>query len=96
MEKQIKLEDKFLLCCRGKTFQARVLKRMVKVGYLDIETALSVVKQCLHLRHDRRERADGLLYLFPLTMEVSEIFMCYQPLLITMSPIAHHPQGHKE
>ncbi|XP_021900810.1 uncharacterized protein LOC110816794 isoform X2 [Carica papaya] len=57
---------------RGKTFQARVLKRMVKVGYLDIETALSVVKQCLHLRHDRRERADGLLYLFPLTMEKFE------------------------
>lgn len=32
---------------RGKTFQARVLKRMVDVGFLDVETALSVVKQPL-------------------------------------------------
>ncbi|EXB44348.1 Penicillin-binding protein 1A [Morus notabilis] len=34
---------------RGKTFQARVLKRMVEVGFLDIETALSVLKQPLYL-----------------------------------------------
>ncbi|BBG95657.1 S-locus lectin protein kinase family protein [Prunus dulcis] len=34
---------------RGKTFQARVLKRMVDVGFLDFETALFVVKQYLPL-----------------------------------------------
>ncbi|XP_016650290.1 PREDICTED: putative transglycosylase H16_A0665 [Prunus mume] len=33
----------------GKTFQARVLKRMVDVGFLDFETALFVVKQYLPL-----------------------------------------------
>ncbi|BFG19133.1 hypothetical protein CerSpe_054070 [Prunus speciosa] len=34
---------------RVKTFQARVLKRMVDVGFLDFETALFVVKQYLPL-----------------------------------------------
>lgn len=40
---------------RGKTFQARVLKRMVDVGYLDIETALSVMKQYLPLQVNESE-----------------------------------------
>ncbi|CAL5350322.1 unnamed protein product [Camellia sinensis] len=46
---------------RGKTFQARVLKRMVEVGFLDMETALLVVKQNLHLRVDRPHHGSGLL-----------------------------------
>ncbi|KAL5558366.1 hypothetical protein UlMin_034577, partial [Ulmus minor] len=35
--------------CRGKLFQARVLKRMVDVGFLDVKTAVSAVKQSLPL-----------------------------------------------
>ncbi|XVE55381.1 hypothetical protein DITRI_Ditri03aG0153900 [Diplodiscus trichospermus] len=47
----------------GKTFQARVLKRMVQVGFLDIEMALLTLREplCLHL--NRPEHADGLSYL---------------------------------
>ncbi|XP_050290677.1 uncharacterized protein LOC126728951 isoform X3 [Quercus robur] len=51
---------------RGKSFQARVLRRMVEVGFLDIETALLVVKQGLHLHVFVSEYADGLLHLSPL------------------------------
>ncbi|KAI8547613.1 hypothetical protein RHMOL_Rhmol07G0208900 [Rhododendron molle] len=46
---------------RGKTFQARVLKRMVEVGFLDIKTALLVVKQSLHIRVDDIGHGSGLL-----------------------------------
>ena len=56
---------------RGKSFQARVLKRMVEVGFLDIETALLVVKQGLHLHVSVSEYADGLLHLSPLPKDVS-------------------------
>lgn len=52
---------------RGKSFQARVLRRMVEVGSLDIETALLVVKQSLHLHVDVPEYADRLLHLLPLS-----------------------------
>lgn len=45
---------------RGKIFQARVLKRMVEVGFLDIETALLVVKQSLHLRSIGPNYADEI------------------------------------
>ena len=58
-------------CHRGKSFQARVLKRMVEVGFLDIETALLVVKQGLHLHVSVSEYADGLLHLSPLPKDVS-------------------------
>ncbi|XP_030968770.1 uncharacterized protein LOC115989243 isoform X1 [Quercus lobata] len=51
---------------RGKSFQARVLRRMVEVGFLDIETALLVVKQGLHLHVFVSEYADGFLHLSPL------------------------------
>ncbi|KAL0011460.1 hypothetical protein SO802_006568 [Lithocarpus litseifolius] len=51
---------------RGKSFQARVLRRMVEVGFLDIETALLVVKQGLHMHVFVSEYADGLLHLSPL------------------------------
>ncbi|KAE8077420.1 hypothetical protein FH972_015985 [Carpinus fangiana] len=54
---------------RGKTFQARVLRRMVEVGSLDVETALSVVKQSLQLRVDMSEYSDGLLHLLPFSKE---------------------------
>lgn len=50
-------------CSRGKTFQARVLKRMVEAGFIDIETALWVLKQPLDLRDDGKKYADRLLYL---------------------------------
>lgn len=56
---------------RGKSFQARVLRRMVEVGFLDIETALLVVKQGLHLHVFVSEYADGLLHLSPLPKDVS-------------------------
>ncbi|KAK9945761.1 hypothetical protein M0R45_011260 [Rubus argutus] len=46
---------------RGKTFQARVLKRMVEVGFLDIETALSVVKQSLPLHVNEAEASIAFL-----------------------------------
>ncbi|XVF39391.1 hypothetical protein PTKIN_Ptkin01aG0031000 [Pterospermum kingtungense] len=48
---------------RGKTFQARVLKRMVEAGSLDVEMALWTVRQPLHLHLDRLEHADELSYL---------------------------------
>uniref|UniRef100_A0A5B7BA59 Glycosyl transferase family 51 domain-containing protein n=1 Tax=Davidia involucrata TaxID=16924 RepID=A0A5B7BA59_DAVIN len=48
---------------RGKKYQVRVLKRMVEVGFLDIQTALLVVKQSLHLRADGVDYVDGLLLL---------------------------------
>ncbi|KAM4101021.1 hypothetical protein ACJW30_05G112200 [Castanea mollissima] len=51
---------------RGKSFQARVLRRMVEVGFLDIETALLVVKQGLRLPVFVSGYADGLLHLSPL------------------------------
>ncbi|KAJ4700637.1 penicillin-binding protein 1A-like [Melia azedarach] len=47
---------------RGKIFQARVLKRMVEVGFIDVETALLILKQPLHLRVDGLRNADRLLY----------------------------------
>ncbi|KAE8671107.1 putative Ribonuclease II/R family protein [Hibiscus syriacus] len=43
----------------GKTFQARVLKRMVQVGFLDIEMALLAVRQPLYLHLSREEHASG-------------------------------------
>lgn len=46
---QTHCQRKLLPYHRGKTFQARVLKRMVDVGFLDFETALFVVKQYLPL-----------------------------------------------
>ncbi|XP_059630780.1 uncharacterized protein LOC132273749 [Cornus florida] len=46
---------------RGKKYQVRVLKRMVEVGFLDIETALMVVKQSVHLHADQADYVDGLL-----------------------------------
>lgn len=56
---------------RGKSFQARVLRRMVEVGFLDIETALLVVKQGLRLPVFVSGYADGLLHLSPLPKDVS-------------------------
>ncbi|MBA0703113.1 hypothetical protein Goari_022784 [Gossypium aridum] len=44
----------------GKTFQARVLKRMVKSGFLDINMALLTVRQPLYVRLRRPEHADEL------------------------------------
>ncbi|MBA0777282.1 hypothetical protein Gotri_005324 [Gossypium trilobum] len=44
----------------GKTFQARVLKRMVKSGFLDIKMALLTVRQPLYVRLRRPEHADEL------------------------------------
>jgi hypothetical protein len=44
---------------------------MVEVGSLDIETALLVVKQSLHLHVDVSEYADRLLHLLPLSKNVS-------------------------
>lgn len=62
---------------RGKTFQARVLKRMVEVGFLDIKTALLVVKQSLHLRVDDIGHGSGLLLPLSSLGKVSEfIFLC--------------------
>lgn len=46
---------------RGKRFQARVLKRMVDVGFLDIETALLVVKQSLPLHVNEAEASIAVL-----------------------------------
>ncbi|XP_050290678.1 uncharacterized protein LOC126728951 isoform X4 [Quercus robur] len=59
---------------RGKSFQARVLRRMVEVGFLDIETALLVVKQGLHLHVFVSEYADGLLHLSPLPKDEGQDF----------------------
>ncbi|KAJ0086064.1 hypothetical protein Patl1_08406 [Pistacia atlantica] len=50
-------------CSRGKTFQARVLKRMVEVGFIDVDRTLLVLKQPLHLRVDGLKYADRLVYL---------------------------------
>ncbi|PPR80968.1 hypothetical protein GOBAR_AA39745 [Gossypium barbadense] len=44
----------------GKTYQARVLKRMVKFGFLDIKMALLTVRQPLYVRLRRPEHADEL------------------------------------
>ncbi|KAL1093708.1 hypothetical protein V6Z11_D06G049100 [Gossypium hirsutum] len=44
----------------GKTFQARVLKRMVKSGFLDIKMALLTVRQPLYVRLRKPEHADEL------------------------------------
>ncbi|XP_030968771.1 uncharacterized protein LOC115989243 isoform X2 [Quercus lobata] len=59
---------------RGKSFQARVLRRMVEVGFLDIETALLVVKQGLHLHVFVSEYADGFLHLSPLPKDEGQDF----------------------
>ncbi|KAK4859591.1 hypothetical protein QYF36_008237 [Acer negundo] len=56
-------------CSRGKTFQARVLKRMVEVGFIDVETALLIVKESLHLHVDGLKNADRLLYLLSFSSE---------------------------
>ncbi|KAK8347913.1 hypothetical protein V6Z12_A06G049100, partial [Gossypium hirsutum] len=44
----------------SKTYQARVLKRMVKFGFLDIKMALLTVRQPLYVRLRRPEHADEL------------------------------------
>ncbi|KAL5844097.1 hypothetical protein ACOSQ4_010055 [Xanthoceras sorbifolium] len=56
-------------CSRGKTFQARVLKRMVEVGFIDVETALLIMKEPLHLHLDGLKNADGCLYLLSISRE---------------------------
>ncbi|TXG52945.1 hypothetical protein EZV62_022114 [Acer yangbiense] len=56
-------------CSRGKTFQARVLKRMVEVGFIDVETALLIVKESLHLHVVGLKNADRLLYLLSFSSE---------------------------
>eukprot|EP00261_Vitis_vinifera_P029601 XP_010664236.1 PREDICTED: uncharacterized protein LOC100265950 isoform X2 [Vitis vinifera] len=55
------LRSPFRDCSRGKTFQARVLKRMVEFGFLDVETALLAVKQSLQPRINCPEYSDGIL-----------------------------------
>lgn len=62
-ETKIKYTQIQTQCHRGKAFQARVLKRMVAVGFLDTETALSVLKQSLPLQVSSPVCADGLLHL---------------------------------
>ncbi|KAF5198961.1 Penicillin-binding protein 1a [Thalictrum thalictroides] len=47
---------------RGKTTQARALRRMVDVGFLDIETALSTVNQHLQLHCDCIEHPNRFPY----------------------------------
>ncbi|KAK2659551.1 hypothetical protein Ddye_006084 [Dipteronia dyeriana] len=56
-------------CSRGKTFQARVLKRMVEVGFIDVEKALLIVKESLHLHFYGLKNADRLLYLLSFSSE---------------------------
>lgn len=46
---------------RGKTFQARVLKRMVDGRFLDIETALSAMRESVSFRSDGPDCAENLL-----------------------------------
>ncbi|PON80868.1 GPCR kinase [Trema orientale] len=53
---------------RGKIFQARVLKRMVDVGFLDVKTALSVLKQPLSYVNGPPS-VDGILHLSSFTGE---------------------------
>ncbi|EYU22939.1 hypothetical protein MIMGU_mgv1a024661mg, partial [Erythranthe guttata] len=47
---------------RGKTFQARVLKRMVVGHFLDIESALSAVRKPFALKSDGPEYAEKSLF----------------------------------
>ncbi|KAM7253192.1 hypothetical protein ACFE04_025810 [Oxalis oulophora] len=55
------IRSPFMDSSRGKVFQARVLKRMVKVGFIDTETALVALKQSLHLCAHGPDDEDGLL-----------------------------------
>ncbi|KAF8411802.1 hypothetical protein HHK36_004361 [Tetracentron sinense] len=60
----------FSLSERGKTFQARALRKMVEAGFLDIETALLIVDQPLYLRVNGPEYSNGLLHSLPFSREL--------------------------
>ncbi|KAL3513598.1 hypothetical protein ACH5RR_026315 [Cinchona calisaya] len=53
------LRSPFRDASRGKRFQARVLRRMVEIGFLDVATALIVVKQSLCLNSPGLDHGDG-------------------------------------
>ncbi|XP_019260847.1 PREDICTED: uncharacterized protein LOC109238821 isoform X1 [Nicotiana attenuata] len=55
------LRSPFRDSSRGKTFQARVLKRMVEFGFLDVDMAGIAVKQPLILNSGSPDHSDGLL-----------------------------------
>lgn len=71
------MEDPFLfllhlLSYRGVIFQVRVLRRMVEVGFLNVDMALKIVNQSVHLSPEGPKSADGLSNSFCSYEEVSE------------------------
>nr|GMD76051.1 penicillin-binding protein 1A-like [Ipomoea batatas] len=50
---------------RGKIFQARVVRRMVEVGFLDVKLALMVVKQSLELNSESHDYSEALVVPLP-------------------------------
>ncbi|KAF3791994.1 Penicillin-binding protein 1A [Nymphaea thermarum] len=55
---------------RGKRSQARALRRMVEAGYLDVETALWVIKQPICLHNDEPNQEKPKLPTLPFTSRV--------------------------
>lgn len=81
--RKLRIKTGVLIFYRGKTFQARVLKRMVEVGFIDVETALLIVKEFLHLHVNGLNNADRLLYLLSFSREVRSKFHVF-PFLFTI------------
>ncbi|WMV54122.1 hypothetical protein MTR67_047507 [Solanum verrucosum] len=65
------LRSPFRDSSRGKTFQARVLKRMVEFGFLDVEMASIAVKQHLRFNSGSPDHPDGSLVISSFSKEHS-------------------------
>ncbi|XP_025884165.1 uncharacterized protein [Solanum lycopersicum] len=65
------LRSPFRDSSRGKTFQARVLKRMVEFGFLDVEMASIAVKQHLRFNSGSLDHPDGSLVISSFSKEHS-------------------------
>lgn len=65
------LRSPFRDTSRGKTFQARVLKRMVEFGFLDVEMASITVKQHLRFNSGSPDHSDGFLVISSFSQEHS-------------------------
>uniref|UniRef100_M0ZK18 Penicillin-binding protein n=1 Tax=Solanum tuberosum TaxID=4113 RepID=M0ZK18_SOLTU len=66
------LRSPFRDSSRGKIFQARVLKRMVEFGFLDVEMASIAVKQPLRFNSESPDHPDGSLVISSFSNEVKD------------------------
>lgn len=78
----------FLFFSRGKYSQARVLRRMVAAGFLDLETALKIVSQPLSLRADGPVPANVVIFLHKILGSILEDHFHFLLMILFISNMA--------